>query len=175
MSNLSDYQYNDDYIHDREEAYSEQEAEGRALEAEVEAKAKAAKLKFRSWSETYKEMIQVSLIDFHNDYCQGPGIKTGKFLKQPKPIKKGVLMQFTGLEDIKRIEIYEGDIIYNSFIDREQNGVVEWSNIHHSYIIRYPYERPARQWHEMHGEEHCYEVIGNIFENPELLHRAPNP
>lgn len=81
------------------------------------------------------------------------------------------LMQYTGLKDKNGIEIYEGDIIYSHHIEDKKTGPVKWSNIHHAYIIDYPRRKgdTTDQWQDMHGKEHCYEVVGNIYENKDLL------
>lgn len=70
-----------------------------------------------------------------------------------------ILMQYTGKKDINGIEIYEGDILacYGSFTDLGYTlqANVEVEDIYEmAFIIR-----------------NCdkYEVIGNIYENPELL------
>lgn len=79
--------------------------------------------------------------------------------------------QYTGLNDKKRQPIYEGDIIFSSFISDQKAGPVKWSDIHHAYIIDYPRRKgdSTDQWQQMHGKEHCYEVAGNIYDNPEVL------
>ena len=72
-----------------------------------------------------------------------------------------ILMQFTGIKDKNGEDIYEGDI----FQDEEDGycDFVEWDNEHcgwttHQWFL--PSEFKKLQ--EM-------EVIGNIYENPELL------
>lgn len=84
------------------------------------------------------------------------------------------LMQYTGLKDKNGIEIYEGDIIFSSHVEDNKAGSVKWSDIHHAYIIDYPRRRgdATDQWQDMHGKEHCYEVIGNIYETPELMKKG---
>lgn len=74
------------------------------------------------------------------------------------------IMQFTGLNDKNGKEIYEGDIT--------DEGVVEWSNdltwegggSKHSGF----YFAGERELDYHTSFDRC-EVIGNIFENPELL------
>lgn len=82
------------------------------------------------------------------------------------------IMQFTGLHDKNGREVYEGDIVnplkhpYNSS-----------TMINHHEIVRYNEQGLLLPFHEMTGYEQDtwisnyaeFEVIGNIYENPELL------
>jgi uncharacterized phage protein (TIGR01671 family) len=73
-----------------------------------------------------------------------------------------IYMQYTGLKDKNGKEIYEGDIVRFSFKHGDVVRFVEWS---------YPYSGWAMGGHKYTPEE-CEvfgEVIGNIYENPELL------
>lgn len=72
--------------------------------------------------------------------------------------KNVALMQFTGLYDTNKKPIYEGDIDVDG-------GVVVWNNDHSSFHI--VYEGIEEQ--ELTGADTWMEVIGNKFENPELL------
>lgn len=78
------------------------------------------------------------------------------------------LNQFTGLLDKQGVEIYEGDILYGV------NGSInclpwKWGN----YMVKYEKgnHNVPLDWgsHENHDSTHWFEVIGNIYENPELL------
>jgi len=117
-------------------------------------------IKFRAW-DGEKMMDDIPLdgsrLDI-NDFIYGSALK---------------IMQFTGLktgEDYEEKEIYEGDIIFNHTIDREEAGIVEFSDIHHAYIIRYKDKKGRPQDFDlMHGDEHNFEIIGNIYENPDLI------
>ena len=65
------------------------------------------------------------------------------------------LMQYTGLKDKNGKEIYDGDILKNE--DYNRTRVMEWENDVVPFCFDY-YESPG-DW----------EIIGNIYENPELL------
>lgn len=75
--------------------------------------------------------------------------------------KKGdlVLMQFTGLLDKNGKEIYEGDVVMKTVKDNGHAPIkmpVRWNQILAGFDIN------GKSGHE-------YEIIGNIYENPELL------
>jgi uncharacterized phage protein (TIGR01671 family) len=117
-------------------------------------------IKFRAWDGN-KMLSDIPLDGSRlgiNDFIYGSALK---------------VMQFTGLktaDDYGEKEIYEGDIVFNHTVDRKEAGVVEFSDIHHAYIIRYKDKKGRPQdFDEMHGVEHNLEVIGNIYENSELL------
>ena len=79
------------------------------------------------------------------------------------------LMQYTGLKDKNGREIYEGDIVDVIMWDKKTTEVVRWdeigffpwtaTNVHADDLDFYATSRKAED----------IEVIGNIYENPELL------
>lgn len=76
------------------------------------------------------------------------------------------LMQFTGLKDRNGVEIYCGDIIS----DHNGLGVVKYSENHGAF--RVVYSDGVAKWfidYTLNGERESIEVIGNIYENPELI------
>ncbi len=64
------------------------------------------------------------------------------------------VIQFTGLLDKHGKEIYEGDILKNSY--RAELTIVKWRDLEAQYSIG-GYQKET------------VEIIGNIYENPELL------
>lgn len=76
------------------------------------------------------------------------------------PFAEGILMQYTGLKDKNGVEIYEGDIIKYQRKGISELLVVEWCKDYASFMFGHIKVEFALRYGE---------VIGNIYENPELL------
>ena len=121
-------------------------------------------IKFRAWLKPTKEMVEVRDISFytHQTFISYKVCKDESCYKVEKE-SNFILMQYTGLKDINNKEIYEGDII--TYCDK-------------LYVVDYIFSgfylhNPKGGFIELAECDWCCEVIGNIYENPELL-RATN-
>jgi len=82
-------------------------------------------------------------------------------------------LQYTGLKDKNGKEIYEGDIISMPYNRYPQNWKVDGLSAYGLFFERItnkPYSAPYH-WKDMKYRDEI-EVIGNIYENPELLQEA---
>ena len=133
-------------------------------------------LKFRIYDKHYGMSEPFSLfwdeIEFTNPKDGGtPVIIYPKELAASEINSNSKKMQSTGLKDINGKEIFEGDIwkgeqgkwiakiVWNEDCARFEYEIIRQKDKNTSYDIRMG--RPER-----------YEVIGNIYENPELLKEA---
>lgn len=120
-------------------------------------------IKFRAWFKDTGEMKEVAM----NNVYKG---NTSYLHLSPMPFSdyRAVdLMQYTGLKDKNGVEVYEGDIIrYNDSLNGPRSKMtVKFEG--GSYTL------------DAYREGWCYElgsclveyveIIGNIYENPELL------
>ena len=122
-------------------------------------------LRYRAWMKSLKWMCDVTNISFDSkfvDVCQKGD--TERYTEMSVEFDEIELMQSTGFKDKNGKEIFEGDVLGTK--DGLLNGVVEyrsdlgmWTNS----LIRYNnFERLC----SIAGDR---EIIGNVYENPELL------
>uniref|UniRef100_A0A6M3JSU8 Putative YopX protein n=1 Tax=viral metagenome TaxID=1070528 RepID=A0A6M3JSU8_9ZZZZ len=118
-------------------------------------------IKFRAWHEEEKKMWA----DVGTDGFGGIILDTENM--GLKPLKgKAIIMQFTGLLDKNGKEIYEGDIYCQEvwmFGDSEGLQVGEIVYDTSRFCVKYPWGASVLRF--------TGEVIGNIYENPELLEK----
>ena len=121
-------------------------------------------IKFRAWDKQEKRMFDVLGISWYDGVIFESYADAGVewYSKEIKHnISDCILMQYTGLKDKNGKEIYEGDIV------RDQDGNLYQVKYAKYYIYPFGAIFPHRP-KEIVNEYEC-EVIGNIYENPELL------
>lgn len=124
-------------------------------------------IKFRAWDKIRKRMVNSGLsFDYENYYSGNININNA-YDERERQIEDLELMQFTGLKDKNEKEIYEGDIvktIFGCFYE------VDWSETFASFqLIKIVADTYWKFRDNSDLEPKTMEVIGNIYENPELL------
>lgn len=145
-----------------------------------------SKIKFRAWDKSSKTMCDVNFIRFSDSQYTNVGYRVknnGKISDENSLLDENangtcVLMQYTGSKDMNGKEIYEGDIID---IHQTVNGcnlfVIVWSDVGFGALylidgeISREYEYDIKELLDVNiGKyEKSVEVVGNIYENHELL------
>jgi len=119
-------------------------------------------IKFRAWDKKKEQMANVIKIDFENwSDIKGLTLLECKNKKYWMPQDDVIFMQYTGLKDKNGKEIYEGDIVLMEV--NQLKGIIKFLNGGFK-IDDGDIPLPLGGFEE--GE---IEVIGNIYENPELL------
>ena len=118
--------------------------------------------KFRAWLKNNKEMIDADEIHWDRGQLDFIGDAI-TFMRKADEIE---LMQSTGLQDKNGQEVFVGDIIrctrgcpHEVYLEKEYGG---------TYIGGMPaiYLKGIREGYAWTGDE---EIIGNVYQNPELL------
>lgn len=125
-------------------------------------------IKFRAWDKNRKTIFNLFAVSSRGEILAAKKVNFGK--AQDINNENCVLMQFTGLHDKNGKEIYEGDIIKTKKEFNPYTGLK--SDIYGGMT----YEVKNNGWKFYLEPTSIYdpclkscEIIGNIYENPELL------
>ena len=128
--------------------------------------------KYRAWHKTWEDMCKVKRIRFNDDgnvtrvLVKGRELVKGVNFGSDTRLDEIELMQSTGLFDKNGKEVFVGDIIkctrgclHEVYIEKEYGG---------TYIGGMPaiYLKGIREGYAWTGDE---KIIGNVYQNPELL------
>ena len=147
-------------------------------------------IKFRVWDKTEKKMIYTP-IGFSGTQRGDWLVLFGQIPEGSMSVASSIyprdnfeIMQYTGLKDKQEEEIYEGDILLSKYLERQmdeyvirtckvcfEDGYYKCVGLENKYwkpelisIISSLLESPSQKW--------TVEVIGNIYENPDLLEKV---
>ena len=144
-------------------------------------------IKFKAWDKLNKEMFNVEIMDFQERKVYKDTVSYRKF----NDIE---LMQYTELKDKNEKEIYEGDVVklvhtgieisadrledLKRFVGiiKYENGIFKIVRTEKSLIESKYFEMEQKKVSEIFIYSKLYdlEVVGNIYENPELLKENNN-
>ena len=125
-----------------------------------------ALLRFRAWLKKDKEMIAVEEIHFNNGNLDFIGDAITWMCKN----NDFVLMQSTGLTDKNGKEIFEGDILCDEGIEQENDFVYATVSYREGmWVCDQITSDDCGYGGALNEFSDDYSVIGNIYENPELL------
>lgn len=146
-------------------------------------------IKFRAWFEKEKRMIEVNDLVLSGEKPKGYWKDKGMYGNST------IVMQYTGLTDKEGVEVYEGDIVLANGIEsvldydfsearkyvsptiqdsrhfekRRSEYKVYWQD----NFLQFSFMSLSEPKHSINSDvsKREVEVIGNIFQNPELLNQ----
>ena len=125
-------------------------------------------IKFRAFDLDEKKMKTVNSIDFTNELIT---VYDKESLEHVLSFEDVELMQFTGITDVYDNGIYEGDIvgISSEFSNKKYNMIVEFNEDIASFVLIPLNKDTTRTEYLSYYKKTDYQIIGNIYENKELL------
>lgn len=134
-------------------------------------------IKFRAWDKPNNAMIQkvavyghamgTSVMLPHGDYAPGKHWRRDDYGNYYCYDGSVVPLQYTGLKDKNGVEIHEGDILRCNSSDDDWNDHVVFRNA--SFNLSRWAKKVSHIYPDLMDVLDDCEVVGNIYENPELL------
>jgi uncharacterized phage protein (TIGR01671 family) len=125
-------------------------------------------IKFRAWNKEHGEMcysMKTTLFEKREFYPFGIEVGFSHY-----PQEGWELMQYTGLKDKNGKEIYEGDIVRDSTMT--YLGIIAWNTGDCSFDVKST--KTGMHYGIGISRQNDLEIVGNIYENPELLEDKPD-
>ena len=140
--------------------------------------------KFRAWLKQEKKMVEVEEINFTYKEVRFKDYKT----PFTKPIEVNVLFEdielipYTGKSDVHDVDICVGDIVkvhyeyesYNGYVEGSTLCIVKYVDEWCRIIYQYLYDKDGNYYSVEDLDMNDVEIVGNIYENKELLENERN-
>ena len=125
-------------------------------------------LKFRAWIKAQEKMVEVASIDFKEKTIIYEDKKAKPYVADLSQVE---LLQYTGVKDSKGNEIFEGDILkceeyFGGDDETDSTNLLEVKFEDNKFWVDLIGYVGGYDLVELCGD---FEVIGNIYENGELL------
>lgn len=126
-------------------------------------------IKFRAWDKEAQRIYPVTSFHIYRPEVERGGKYCGVTIKDENGHDKfldderAIPMQFTGLLDKNGKEIYEGDILHSI-----NKNTFEVQFIEKSAAFKVIEKSNGKKWMFGYDSQKNFEIIGNIYENPEL-------
>ena len=126
--------------------------------------------KYRAWDSVEKKVVEHFFITDNGLICNMEKPTSDSKLLIPIEKSELILMQSTGLFDKNNTEIFEGDVLAIETDEGVTNLKVFWDEKHALFMFE------SKKYNEkdllaelVEDNTYPFEIIGNIYENPELL------
>lgn len=124
-------------------------------------------MRFRAWHKAMQRMSEILAISYERQKVK---IKHQQGITHMTiPLDEAILMQSTGLFDVNGKEIFEGDIVVNKY---GNVGYVAYLQQEAGFVVvlkKSDYRLGHRNTGESYDVATNHEIIGNIYQNPELV------
>ena len=126
---------------------------------------------YRVWDKKNKRWVG------HNIHIEGSGIICWAFGYECKPVSREdfEIQMFTGLKDREGVDVYEGDIVTFS-IEKgfEDKAIMPPAKYGEAIFSNFRFQLATENCGVLLSHIDNVAVVGNIYENPDLLTPAPS-
>ena len=129
-------------------------------------------IKFRAWDKELEEWTNYSISNINGNIIDFYNKETG-FWESDREGERFTLCQYTGLKDKNDREIYEGDIV-RTVVFSKWIGVAKYSDKNQAFVFECIDKNYRGNIVFMSQFDQGFKILGNIYENPEMLEEISN-